>query len=575
MRRRLVLETTALLTLLAILAGDLPAQTSPVLPPRAASMEVVDLESTSREPQSTRYYTIVGAVNRSAVFESKETRLSVGRLLQAADGLNQSAGGSIRILRNGRPRVQLPVSAAPNETVYPDEIVVVVPSAASLNASPARSSFRQTVPIACLGLAPRPVVLPLDRRISSLQVLLQQLLQPERLAARTRVEQPAGQAAGTELVSGTVVQFDPHAVDYRALQAALSIEPFPPTVNLDRSERPQAPPSDPLPENLRSPQQTALPGSASLPEDVTSTANTPVDSPPQPLFAAESNGSPADQTEPPAPLSAASSVMPPQPIVREERSPPTPAAGAATTRSPTGTLPPSWAFQEGPPEPSANQIQRVKRKYGDAPQPPAADFDGMTPAASGAADSAHRLESILWMGVLIPLGGCVWLLCRRRKQVESLIERIHRSLRRRRVDSGREELHLDRLLDVQLPIVEEPVELPNGAEIHGEATGHLRLQVQDAHEQLSGPHFVRPGRENRTGPIDERELRTRLREAIRSSRLPSRPSEPVVSEPTGAIPPVQTADGLQFDTVQPETSPHPTKIGALERALRFHARGQQ
>src|SRR5690606_21190513 len=61
---------------------------------------------------------------------------------------------------------------------------------------------------------------------------------------------------------------------------------------------------------------------------------------------------------------------------------------------------------------------------------------------------------------------------------------------------------LNRLINNELPIIEEPTLLPDRAGFHGEAVGRRRLRI-DAEQTLSGPHFAVPQQTPRPVAVPE------------------------------------------------------------------------
>src|SRR5262249_48381094 len=148
----------------------------------------------------------------------REGRLTVGDLIQAAGGLAPEASGSVRIVNQlGRPRTQFIYGQDNKLAVNAGEIVVVVPRS---NGPIVSSTMGPIIPVVCLGLDTRPVVLPLFQELQSVPLLVQRLMQKPEIIPRIRILQPLGLATG-ELAAGTIIVFDRATIDQTELLTAL------------------------------------------------------------------------------------------------------------------------------------------------------------------------------------------------------------------------------------------------------------------------------------------------------------------------------------------------------------------
>lgn len=168
------------------------------------------------------YYTVVGNVDRSGVYISDATTLSVSTLIKAAGGLPDNSAVPMRILSGNRPPVQLFVGADATDVVRQNEILVVggTPPASQTGET------RQLVPVVCLGLLPeRPVVLPLIPEIANVPALVQNLMQSSEIIPGIRRIDPAGGNGGSALQRGSVLIFDHATIDELRLRSARELPP--------------------------------------------------------------------------------------------------------------------------------------------------------------------------------------------------------------------------------------------------------------------------------------------------------------------------------------------------------------
>lgn len=214
-----------------------PTSATDAVPP---GLRIVDRDPVPRT--SLSHFTIVGAVERSGVYTSGERTIPLSRLIQAAGGFAPGASSNVRVIRGGRPRLQLhchdPAHAA--DAIYADDVVVVVPRPEALagipmpDADPSQPAFR-VIPVACLGLAERPIVLPLDPAIQTVTDLNRRLLQPAQTVEHVQVLDPYSRPQMSQLVPGTVVLFDARHLDRIGLRSTTE---FPPAVSLESATRP-------------------------------------------------------------------------------------------------------------------------------------------------------------------------------------------------------------------------------------------------------------------------------------------------------------------------------------------------
>lgn len=196
-------------------------QPGPTLPTRMRVMEVTP------QPAAEKYFTILGDIPRSGVYTDRQDRITLQALVEAAGGIPHSQRPFIRVIRGGEDRFRITYvrETAEQQSLFAGDVVVVQPK-------PGMATIGErlpVIPIACLGLDQRPVVLPLSPEIRSVHDLLKQLMQEPQLARSLRILDPYARHQTAELVPGTVVIFQSSAVNRASLA---NIEAFPPAVAL-------------------------------------------------------------------------------------------------------------------------------------------------------------------------------------------------------------------------------------------------------------------------------------------------------------------------------------------------------
>lgn len=220
-----------LLGVVLLVQGDVARAQAPA--PRAAVPNRPRMsvrEAAPAEPAAS-LYTVVGAVALPAVFTTRAPQATLSQLIAAAGGLLPEADPSLCLLHNGKMhRISIAAGIpASDQIIFPGTLIVVSGPRRQL-VVPVRESTETIIPVACLGLADRPWVLPLDAKITTIDALLVGLNQPASLAEHVKVIDPFGRRAQRELLPGSVVLFDWRYVDQRALQ---SVPPPPDVVDLD------------------------------------------------------------------------------------------------------------------------------------------------------------------------------------------------------------------------------------------------------------------------------------------------------------------------------------------------------
>ncbi|MCA9079460.1 MAG: hypothetical protein KDA58_02830 [Planctomycetaceae bacterium] len=218
----------------AVMAQQYAGGNSDGRPRNRSQMRVIETQAESGH--QTHYFTIVGGVERSGVFSTDKAKLPLSELVQAAGGVAGKPQTTIRVYsRELRPRLQIFSDGDSRETVNSGEVVVVV--APPTTGPRPGANEPKLVPIACVGLLERPVVLPLRDDVANLPTLIQQLMQPREILVRTQRIDPVGRTSDWQLLSGTIIAFDPRTIDPVGLRSA---QELPPAVSLEEALTPKS-----------------------------------------------------------------------------------------------------------------------------------------------------------------------------------------------------------------------------------------------------------------------------------------------------------------------------------------------
>lgn len=605
---------------------------------RSSSGQMRVIESLPQR-QASKHFTIVGEVQRSAVYESPASSLSLGQLIAVSGGLTDFARQSIKVIRDGKDSLRLFYDPThPDEhQILAGDIVVVLPS---MRAAP---QSRQTpmIPIACTGLDTHPIVLPLDPSISTVEILLAELIQPASVRESIRLIDPYSRPHSNQLVSGSVVMFNPTLVDRRGLAAT---EAFPSTVKLDAQGRLLETSDNSAPSEQRAdvaplqqvpppiPDRTA-PLSTLLEPSIAPSAVAPSTSPPPPLPLPSTPASTVMSSAGQAETESIATASPREvdrnalaltdgpellstdlPLIEEtpQNEIPAPLAEVVgVTPIPTPAPPPpevktvaTTAVRSGSPA----QPQHASPRQNDASGQSLADSPPEAHAGSQAdADSGSVWPVILCLAAIVLLGlpgAIIWARSKNPVKSVSTHERhdpLHRDTGVHHLPASplqdRQTLSQQQCLDLVLnratPVVMEQVEFPRDIVVQGEAVALRRLILHDRHPQHAAPHFTPtergPGqrahavstanRETVTASSTEKPANAELNASAPTDSAET-PKETAASDPIHASQP--TASNMhranQFDIVAPEadrSSATPRPSSALERALQILAKEKQ
>lgn len=557
--------------------------------PSGTAMRVVD--GRPQAPVGPGYFTVVGEVERSGVYLSDEPSVPLPMLIKAAGGITSRSQVSVKILSGARIATQVAYNPNSTELIRPGEILVVGCQGVTIRTqfetiNPGRPEPPASIPIVCLGLVDRPVVIPLNPEIATVPSLVAALMQPAELANQIQRIDPAGRAGRPELSPGSIVIFPKSAIDPIRLRLA---EELPPAVSLATALGPKQESTSP-PAEASAPQKTAdafpvppgyvvreFQGPPALPAPGQSMN---VVSPPGPMDSfnepvvledvlASPNPSPViPNLQPVAPLlppasSAVQTADNLRPVLEDRSTLKTVSAEPEPTLAdplPT-TVESQPVLAMAPAPPVESPVVTTPHETVQAGQDDQEEADD-TISGSPHQGSSGVLPIAVTVGILtiLCLVGCiVWsryehLAFHRETQGNAqpeLVSAARAPVQRQGVRSA-----LSDVIDQTLPVVEEPVPMPEAVQLHGSSTAHEKLILHPAHPAVPTPQFLR--RQSRqpvahVNASDERQLREQLRSAI-AHAAPAAP---------------QTSD---YDVVQPMQSSTPSAMGPLERALRSLAR---
>ena len=124
------------------------------------------------DPETVVCYGIVGAINAPDVYAPGTESFTLKQLIEMAAGTTADASAEIRIFRSGRP-LSVSLNSAEKENLSHGD-VVLIPTA--MNAM-REIGGPPVATVACLGLAQRPVIIPLAGHQPALATLVEVLQQ--------------------------------------------------------------------------------------------------------------------------------------------------------------------------------------------------------------------------------------------------------------------------------------------------------------------------------------------------------------------------------------------------------------
>lgn len=555
-----------------LLAQSAPRPLSTGLRPGYQPVSLAD------EPASSgarMHVAVVGSVAAPAtyLFSAPTT---AARVLQAAGGLTADAGDNLLIVRQGRIHGPILLDSSDKELraagpLMDGDVLVFkarrgVRTALYQTLEPGAVGRRgvenamteRATHVACIGLAPYPVVLPLPPGRATEQALLLELLRlTPQLAERSvrRVTDGSYTQDDGSLQDGTVLWFDPQLTATRALRPVEPL-PLPRTSLVDEPAVPQ-PAVAPVPvTSADSPAPGAiasvpveppirvaangqllaepLPGFPFVVRDPAPTVFSPADSASGFVGAPVlRGGAPIDVTEAAAAVSSGVRSTPSRSLLTsaEFRS-----VSAATTPS----TPPA-----GIRAPTVVQIPDATA---------AATLEGDAPIADRPFSALESpVDFSILGGVLLAAACCLgasYLWSREERRRSSNLAAPGKltvptqpvaALTPRAVPSP-----LQQLLDNALPVIEEPAALERLARMHGPVVGQRRLMIDAPHAQVAPPHFAL----SRAAVHQQRQQRYERHLAAASAV----PTPAAVSPAASPSPSPSSQATFRYDVVQPEPS---------------------
>ena len=597
MAARLTLTRTSWLLVWLVYTGIVHAQNiRSVSSGPQRTMRVVEVGP--QRAGSPNYLTIAGAVRRSGVYLTDEPRVPLDELIRAAGGLAETSTPSIRIVRNGRLVQQIFYFPSSKVEVTPGDIAIVVPQGDSI----AATSGSRIIPVVCLGLLDRPVVLPLEPEVASLPILVQRLLQADDLAETSVVVDPLGKVGRTKLLPGSVISFDTSRVNRAAMQTT---QPFPPAVRIDAPLTPTSADAetvaaiipDRIPDSDDEQAPIVIPNDDQAQAGIESATALPIDDQiplqlpkiqPGTTLDSESGDDGIEGSTVPDggfSLPVPEDLRHSAPASRSASPSPDHAEADADTPTPTLAIGLFEEFDDlETPDLDADISAAAEdaEAANSAPLPPISS-DDVTPAqqidSTPSADYSSWLPVIAGIGVMafVFLGiSLVWSSWDR-KQQRALQPPVHAATPSTEPLADVADSEVKQILDRTLPIIEEQVLLAVDTEIHGAPVAHRRLILHEQHPAPIGPHSnplpgqppFAPARQQ-TEDAESRSLDSEL------GTVSTAFAETEATDPESSL-----GDRPEVEPQPAETAPENRQAarvlepGALERALRSLAEESQ
>ncbi|MDA1012909.1 MAG: SLBB domain-containing protein [Planctomycetota bacterium] len=453
------------------------------------------------------FFGVLGEVNRGGVYEFTEASPLLVDVIRQAGGLTRFANQNVRIVRSGRSGHQAFVTPSTDFMLLPGDVVIA--DSAQRRATRDDDDVGEInnlppVSIALVGVLDRPVVVTVKGAEATLGGLLQFLGQSGSLVSQARVIATARASRNTPVTNSTtrlkdssVVVLNPRDVDRRRVPA---LPPAFQRVSIAAMHS-----------QLQYPgRQHAMPQPIPVPYPVGQTQHVPY--PPQPLSAS------AIPTLLPTPIDDETDVDSPpgragitdsipgrtymgaldgnqgrvyQPVpgqIRPETVIPLPTV-VAIAPPPTTVATPPTLMQGSPIQTASDQTSRPSESVGPelSTETPAATVAVTVPptapvAAEKSQSDVPMIVLYLAMVGLLVIGVLLLAMVRTEPPTKPTTATV--PLERKR------EL-LERLIRNELPILEEPPQMPTKLEFFGRANGGHTLRMDQPHPTLAGPHFNR------------------------------------------------------------------------------------
>lgn len=578
------LAPVALAVLAAAAAGaqpPVPTQAPGANHPAYQPLQAYPTETAART--HAIHVAVVGAVRSPSTFKLPHP-VSYAALIEAAGGPDSDSSGTVHVVRGGHILFAFysanGVVGDPIGPLHDGDIVVLRPSLGINRAhlvttaddgktgtrSPVHYAGRpQFVHVACLGLADRPVVLPLASEDAKLGTLLDMLRIPGVSDAERGVfVLPAAGAAPEEgaLTDGMVLMFNPQALD---LRRAAPVEEFPAAREL---------PADANTGGVRGPQANRqadapsfdtmiLPGVPRIVygdavEAVPASERTVIRSAPSSALSTRQteNGtvdqrstlaSPFFESSPdfavPSPLDV--TPAPAGPVQPEDAGSPNGSHAFQLSATSLEGISPAVIHSSG-----EEIVEPKARARTSSPIAKSRSATAPSPGRSLLGTSSPFVAIIFTavMALICAITSALWARQMRRRQRGAARAD---AVSRRRVDTP---LAIDQLLANKVPVVVASAPATAPIRLHGKTVGRARLMFDQAHPVAAGPHFLK------SGPTEREAARSRRSEQHLAAAITGPSSRRRARAKVAALPPGVTASG--FDVVQPEEAP-PRRVAPL------------
>lgn len=188
-----------------------PPQTPQAFPPQLPRPQAPQPRTIlwgNQVEREVRHFGIIGEVSQPGAYSaSSDTTLQA--LISAAGGLSPSASPAVRVIRSDRSGYSLFYTPGGHDLLNPGDFVLVDPSRTQPVAARNPNGQAAGVWIGLVGIAPRPVVVPMEPGWAQLATILQALNQSPQLAQSARMIFPhrGGTAPDRHgpLPSGTII----------------------------------------------------------------------------------------------------------------------------------------------------------------------------------------------------------------------------------------------------------------------------------------------------------------------------------------------------------------------------------
>lgn len=539
---------------------------------------------------SGNFIAVMGEVKNAGVYEFVETAPPLVDVLRFAGGFTRFADQSVRIIRGGRSGLREFVTPSNDVTLLPGDVVIADSSQRLQrrdNSTTTDINNLPSVEVAIIGLLDRPAVTTVNGAKSTLGGFLKHLGQPESLISRVRLVESRMSSrkllATTRLSDNCVVVIpNPRDVDRRGIPAlppsfarvsvASINSPVQYPGRIEPIPQPQPrPPMHPVPYPPVGmyPRQpltaSAIPTLIQPPatDEDNDDSNSPsgragvTDSVPGQTFVEDFNGQDPNRVYQPVPGRLQPHRMP-IPIARNI--PPAVENLHPPVTRPSPTI--EQADAETGSGPSLeNAIAKAESAVPPAQKPVEANKPQIIPSQEADSDVAMIVLYLALVGLLV-IGILLLAMVRTEPPPKKTAAQVA-------TKTVTEADLLDRLIRNELPILEEPPDLPTKLEFFGQTRSDRKLRIDQAHSSPAKPHFDR--RETVAQRVPPRAPHFQQRRSVQESAKVAQPqtaqpqtAQPQTAQPQAAQPPTATrvpstesdaASGVESPKANPKEQP--------------------